>query len=252
MLPRPREDLSRFGLHNRYRHAPRRCDLAVPAAPPRRVTGCTPRFRADGRTGLSHRDAVVVLARRARGRSRGSRARRPARGVRQVFGKKSAEDAVSAVDGAGPSSAAAAAMDPADGPSVLSLADRADHSWTRHLVPDPETERRAPNRSSREVKSGHFVRVRPAPLRNPRVALYSKAMAANVGIEARSRVRAVSRVFLRRRRRRARDGYLGDAVALSIMGKRQFQNCPLATTAVRRRTGGGVGRFSVPGRATGS
>ena len=68
----------------------------------------------------------------------------PARGARQVFGKKSAEDAVSAVDGAGPSSAAAAAMDPADGPRCVS-ADRADHPGPG-TVPDLETERRALNK----------------------------------------------------------------------------------------------------------
>ena len=192
----------------------------------------------------------LLFSRGALAAGRAARARvAPREAFGRFFGKKSAEDAVSAVDGAGPSSAAAAAMDPADGPSVLSLADRADHSWTRHLVPDPETERRAPNRSSREVKSGHFVRVRPTPLRNPRVALYSKAMAANVGIEE-SEVTGSSR-FAR--------FFSGDAdavpgmdtwatpYALSIMGKRQFQNCPFGNG-----NGYGDGRAVSVGEVLGS
>jgi uncharacterized protein YdiU (UPF0061 family) len=119
-------------------------------------------------------------------------------------------------------------MDPSDGPSVLAVAQRADHSWTRHLTPDPENERRAPNRSSREVKSGHFVRVKPTPLRNPRVALYSAAMVGNLGIAEDDVVGST----------RFAKFFSGDAdavpgmdtwatpYALSIMGKRQFQNCP--------------------------
>ena len=176
-----------------------------------------------------------LFSRGAPAAGRAARARvAPQEAFGRFFGKKSAEEAFGAarpdaVDGAGSEgSAAAAAMDPSDGPSVLSLADRADHSWTRHLVPDPETERRAPNRSSREVKSGHFVRVRPTPLRNPRVALYSAAMAKNLGIEE-SDVTGSSRFAA---------FFSGDAdavpgmdtwatpYALSIMGKRQFQNCP--------------------------
>ena len=171
------------------------------------------------------------LSRGALAAGRAARARvAPREAFGRFFGKKSAEDALGtarpdAVDGAGSESAA---MDLSDGPSVLSLADRADHSWTRHLVPDPETARFAPNRSSREVKSGHFVRVRPTPLRNPRVALYSAAMAKNLGIAERD-VTSSSRFAA---------FFSGDAdavpgmdtwatpYALSIMGKRQFQNCP--------------------------
>ena len=182
-----------------------------------------------------------LFSRGALAAGRAARARvAPREAFGRFFGKKSAEDAVSAVDGAGPSSAAAAAMDPADG--------RACCPWrTARTTPGPgtsfptrKTERRAPNRSSREVKSGRpFVRVRPTPLRNPRVALYSKAMAANVGIEE-SEVTGSSR-FAR--------FFSGDAdavpgmdtwatpYALSIMGKRQFQNCPFAT-----RSGYGDGR----------
>ena len=50
---------------------------------------------------------------------------------------------------------------PADlgGPRVLRLrATAPTHSWTRELTPDPETARHAPNRSSREVRSGRRLR----------------------------------------------------------------------------------------------
>ena len=68
------------------------------------------------------------------------------------------------------------------GPSVLSLAERADHSWLKQLTPDPETSKHAPNRSSRQVKSGHYVRVAPTPLSDPKLVIHSPDMAANLGI----------------------------------------------------------------------
>lgn len=36
----------------------------------------------------------------------------------------------------------------------------ADESWVNTLNPDPETEKFAPNKKSREVKSGHYVIVK--------------------------------------------------------------------------------------------
>jgi uncharacterized protein YdiU (UPF0061 family) len=121
-------------------------------------------------------------------------------------------------------------MDFADGPSVASLGARADHSWIRHLTPDPETERYAPNRSSREVKSGHYVLVKPTPLRNPRTVLYSKEMLQNLGIDEADVGSERFAAF-----------FSGDSdavpgartwatpYALAIMGKRQVQNCPFGT-----------------------
>ena len=169
-----------------------------------------------------------MFSRGALAAGRAARARvAPREAFGRFFGKKSADSASSA-ESSPDAAAMASAMDPSDGPSVLALAQRADHSWTRHLTPDPETERRAPNRSSREVKSGHFVRVKPTPLRNPRVALYSTAMVTNLGI-AEDDVVGSSRFA---------KFFSGDAdavpgmdtwatpYALSIMGKRQFQNCP--------------------------
>ena len=168
-----------------------------------------------------------LFSRGALAAGRAARARvAPREAFWRFFGKKSAE--ASSAESSPDAAAVADAIDPSDGPSVLALAQRADHSWTRHLTPDPETERRAPNRSSREVKSGHFVRVKPTPLRNPRVALYSAAMVGNLGI-AEDDVVGSSRFA---------KFFSGDAdavpgmdtwatpYALSIMCKRQFQNCP--------------------------
>ena len=169
-----------------------------------------------------------MFSRGALAAGRAARARvAPREAFGRFFGKKSADSASSA-ESTPDAAAVATAMDQTDGPSVLALAQRADHSWTRHLTPDPETERRAPNRSSREVKSGHFVRVKPTPLRNPRVVMYSKEMVTNLGI-AEDDVVGSSRFA---------KFFSGDAdavpgmdtwatpYALSIMGKRQFQNCP--------------------------
>ena len=47
---------------------------------------------------------------------------------------------------------------------------------------DPETEARAPNKVSRQVRSGHYVAVAPTKLPNPSLVIYSKEMAAEIGL----------------------------------------------------------------------
>ena len=49
-----------------------------------------------------------------------------------------------------------------------------NHSWVEKLNPDPETEANAPNKTSRRVKSGHFVRVKPTPLKHPALIIHPK------------------------------------------------------------------------------
>ena len=156
---------------------------------------------------------AASLARAARGRG-------VAASAFGWFGKRS--------ESAGASSTATLAMPPPeDGAGLLALADRADHSWLKQLTPDPDSAKHAPNRTSREVRSGHYVRVPPTPLSNPRVAIHSPAMAANLGIpEADVQSERFARFFS------------GDAdvlpgmetwatpYALSIMGQRQVSNCP--------------------------
>ena len=156
---------------------------------------------------------AASLARAARGRG-------VAASAFGWFGKRS--------EGAGASSTATLAMPPPeDGAGLLALADRADHSWLKQLTPDPDSAKHAPNRTSREVRSGHYVRVPPTPLSNPRVAIHSPAMVANLGIpESDVQSERFARFFS------------GDAdvlpgmetwatpYALSIMGQRQVSNCP--------------------------
>eukprot|EP01065_Artemidia_motanka_P015160 TRINITY_DN19029_c0_g1_i1.p1 TRINITY_DN19029_c0_g1~~TRINITY_DN19029_c0_g1_i1.p1 ORF type:complete len:602 (+),score=157.32 TRINITY_DN19029_c0_g1_i1:52-1806(+) len=64
------------------------------------------------------------------------------------------------------------------------LAQHVDHSWVKQLACDPETAKHSPNRSAREVHSGHYVIVRPQPLPDPYVVLVSPTMAEELGISA--------------------------------------------------------------------
>lgn len=77
--------------------------------------------------------------------------------------------------------ARAAATQAATG-SLQDLGARADHSWLRHLTPDPDAAAQQPNKKAREVKSGHWVPVLPTPLPSPSLVLHSAAMAAELGL----------------------------------------------------------------------
>ena len=57
-----------------------------------------------------------------------------------------------------------------------------DNSWVASLRADPESEAQAPNRTSREVKSGHYVPVRPSALGAPRLVALSSRMAGSLGL----------------------------------------------------------------------
>lgn len=121
-------------------------------------------------------------------------------------------------------------------PAMERLSARFDPTWTKQLNADPEAERNAPNKKSREVKSGHFVPVRPTPLPDVRYVHHSPAMAAALGVsdadaQADDFVRFFGGHF---------DAALGTPpppnaaswatpYALSIMGNPQTQNCPFGT-----------------------
>ena len=118
-------------------------------------------------------------------------------------------------------------------PSVLGLADRADHSWTRQLNPDPDTDANAPNRKSRQVKSGHYVRVDPTPLRKPECVIYSPDMLNRLGIDE-ADVKApngerFARFFSGDKTAVPNMDSWATPYALSIMGQRQVSNCPFGT-----------------------
>ena len=66
--------------------------------------------------------------------------------------------------------------------TLQDLGARADHSWLRHLAPDPESAAQQPNKTPREVKSGHWVPVLPTPLPQPQLVLYSHATASELGL----------------------------------------------------------------------
>ena len=63
------------------------------------------------------------------------------------------------------------------GPRLTDFASKANHSWLDDLEGDPETERNAPNRKSRQVRSGHYVLVKPTPLPRPQLVLFSSRCA---------------------------------------------------------------------------
>ena len=62
----------------------------------------------------------------------------------------------------------------ATGGSLGCLAARLDNSWQAQLRPDPDTDRHRPNKRAREVHSGHYVLVKPTPLRTPYLIAYSR------------------------------------------------------------------------------
>ena len=62
------------------------------------------------------------------------------------------------------------------------MAARADHSWLQQLLPDPEAARHAPNKKSREVRSGHWVPVLPTPLPQPKLIIASAEAGRLLGL----------------------------------------------------------------------
>eukprot|EP00927_Polykrikos_kofoidii_P020465 TRINITY_DN19711_c0_g1_i1.p1 TRINITY_DN19711_c0_g1~~TRINITY_DN19711_c0_g1_i1.p1 ORF type:complete len:582 (-),score=109.03 TRINITY_DN19711_c0_g1_i1:204-1949(-) len=107
------------------------------------------------------------------------------------------------------------------------LARHADHSWLQKLVPDPETEKYAPNKESRQVRSGHYVRVNPTPLPQPRLVIHSQKMAKALDIsEDEVSSGAFVGFFSGDQKQVAQLESWCTPYALSIMGQQQYQNCP--------------------------
>ncbi|EKX42962.1 hypothetical protein GUITHDRAFT_95515 [Guillardia theta CCMP2712] len=114
--------------------------------------------------------------------------------------------------------------------TLAKLGECASHSWLEQLEADPETELHAPNRKSREVKSGHYVRVLPTPLPDPKLIIHSEDMSKHLGL---SEEVVQSDQFVR--------FFSGEQslvpeleswctpYALSIMGNRYTHNCPFGT-----------------------
>lgn len=116
---------------------------------------------------------------------------------------------------------------------------RADYSLLQSLTADPEQARHAPNKTLRQVKSGHYVEVLPTPLPSPGYVIHSRNFFHELGLpESIAREEAFMQFFT---------GNLAPAVnkanaevepphvhnsgwasgyALSIYGQEMVQNCP--------------------------
>ena len=67
--------------------------------------------------------------------------------------------------------------------SLGKLLHNMDFRFLRQLSPDPLQEGHAPNHTSREVRSGHYVQVNSTPLANPQYVAHSSALASELGLE---------------------------------------------------------------------
>jgi len=112
-------------------------------------------------------------------------------------------------------------------PPLERLQAAADHSWVERLTPDPDAKKHAPNKVSREVRSGHYVPVEPTPLPRPELVAASGAMARSLGLSAEEVAQEDLVRFL------SGEQSLAPAMrswatpyALSIMGQRHTSNCP--------------------------
>ena len=62
----------------------------------------------------------------------------------------------------------------------------ADYSLLRCLSADPEQARHAPNKTVRQVKSGHYVEVLPTPLPNPHYVIHSQLFFRELNLSERA------------------------------------------------------------------
>lgn len=106
-----------------------------------------------------------------------------------------------------------------------------DNSWLGRLAADPDQASHAPNKYSRQVFSGHYVKVLPTPLPDPYLVIFSMEVLEFLGLTAEEcQTAQFVRVFS------------GDAAelpafqsswatpyALSIYGQEQYHNCPFQT-----------------------
>jgi len=95
------------------------------------------------------------------------------------------------------------------------------------LTADPETEKYAPNKESRQVKSGHYVLVRPDPLPEPSLVIHSPVMAESLGISPEEvHSDRFTKFFSGDIDQLEGSVSWATPYALSIMGNPQYQNCP--------------------------
>jgi len=110
------------------------------------------------------------------------------------------------------------------------LAGRADCSWVRCLDADPDAKKFAPNKESRQVRSGHYVPVRPSKLPSPELLLHSPELAADLGLsEGDVKDPRFARFFSGDFDALPFSESWATPYALSIMGTPQTRNCPFGT-----------------------
>lgn len=121
------------------------------------------------------------------------------------------------------------------------LATKQDLSWVSSLNRDPENDKHVPNKNSREVKSGHYVKVLPTPLSNPYMVIFSSEMANELGL---THADCRTNEFLSLMSGDTHNAINGigkyswaTPYALSIYGQEIYDNCPF-----KNDTGYGDGR----------
>lgn len=107
------------------------------------------------------------------------------------------------------------------------LNSQVSNSWIARLNADPETAAHQPNKTSRQVKSGHYVLVKPDPLLEPWLVATSSNMLQALGLD--------KTVTADPRFARVFSGDIGllskfqgwaTPYALSIRGQEMYENCP--------------------------
>jgi uncharacterized protein YdiU (UPF0061 family) len=117
---------------------------------------------------------------------------------------------------------------------LIQLLSKQNNSWTLSLNCDLESDTHDPNNTSRPVKSGHYVYVRPTPLPNPYLVSYSRNMAEILGLDHKT---CTSQDFISIFSGNIKNCSWATPYALSIYGKEMYDNCPF-----KNDTGYGDGR----------
>jgi uncharacterized protein YdiU (UPF0061 family) len=107
----------------------------------------------------------------------------------------------------------------------------ADYSLLRDLTADPEQTRHVPNKTLRQVKSGHYVEVLPTPLPNPRYVTHSRAFCRELSLSDSAACDGPFMQFFTGTLAAAtssnvRTGGWASGYALSIYGQEMYHNCP--------------------------
>ncbi len=98
-----------------------------------------------------------------------------------------------------------------------------DNSYTNQLTCDPETQKYWPNKTSREVLSGHYVLVNPTPLPDPFLITYDTTLAKQLNLSDEQMKSSDMLKFL------SGHNYgksWSTPYALSIYGEEMISNCP--------------------------